>query len=92
MKIKLNIDQFEFLRKNLPEEMQKLKQFDKNFRSVTMEIDQNIADETRDWAGEELQVRGFDVNYELTSDGKLLEELIDIFYSQLINYSNKQVC
>lgn len=39
-----------------------------------------MADEIRDWASDELQRKGFDINYELTPEGKMLEELIDLFY------------
>jgi hypothetical protein len=43
-------------------------------------VDEDIADEIRDWASEELQKKGFDIDYELTPEGKILEELIDAFY------------
>ncbi len=37
-------------------------------------------DELRDWASNKLQVVGFDMNYSLTEEGKILESLIDKLY------------
>lgn len=42
-----------------------------------MEISENQADEIRDLCGEQLQIVGFDEKYELTSEGQILESLID---------------
>jgi hypothetical protein len=47
---------------------------------ITIELNEDIACTIRDWAGDKLQKVGFDNNYELTSSGKQLEELIDLFY------------
>jgi len=46
-----------------------------------LKISQNQADEIRDLCGEQLQLVGFDEKYELTSEGKILESLIDKFFS-----------
>ena len=43
----------------------------------TLDIDENIADMIRDWANNRLQVVGFDLNYNLTDEGKILESLVD---------------
>ncbi len=83
MIIKLNKNQFDYLSNSLSEKTLlrlKLKQVGKENQIVIMEIEENFADEIRDWASDELQKKGFDLNYELTSEGKLLEELIDTFY------------
>ena len=45
-----------------------------------MKIDNDYADEIRDLAGEKLQKRGFDINYKLTQEGEVLEQIIDIFF------------
>ncbi len=45
-----------------------------------LDIGDSLADEIRDLCSEELQIRGFDENYMLNEDGKILEYLIDIFY------------
>lgn len=84
MIIKLNKNQFDFLSYSLAEKYEplrlKLKQVSKENQFIIMEVDEETADEIRDWAGDELQKKGFDINYDLTSDGKILEELIDLFY------------
>ncbi|MDR2395753.1 MAG: hypothetical protein LBD57_04060 [Endomicrobium sp.] len=46
---------------------------------ITIQVDDGIADKIRNLVCNELQTSGFDVNYELTPNGKILEELIDIF-------------
>ena len=45
-----------------------------------LNISENQADEIRDLCGEQLQIAGFDENYELNSEGKILESLIDKFF------------
>ncbi len=49
--------------------------------TYSLKISEEQADEIRDLCGEQLQVVGFDEKYELTSEGKILESLIDIFFS-----------
>ena len=84
MIIKLNKNQFDFLSYSLAEKHEplrlRLKQVSKENQFIIMKVDEGTADEIRDWAGDELQKKGFDINYDLTSDGKILEELIDLFY------------
>ena len=46
-----------------------------------IEIEIELADEIRDLCSERLQIEGFDKDYELTEDGKVLEMLIDTFYN-----------
>lgn len=45
--------------------------------SNILDIDEYIADMIRDWANNKLQVVGFDLNYNLTDEGKILESLVD---------------
>lgn len=80
---KLNRNQFDYLNHSLSKEemsslMPKLVGEKKQF--VFIEVDEDMANIIRDWASDELQKKGFDINDELNSDGKILEELIDIFY------------
>jgi hypothetical protein len=46
----------------------------------TLKISEEQADELRDLCGEQLQVAGFDENYELTAEGRILESLVDKFF------------
>ena len=48
---------------------------------VTIENDEECANEIRDWMMDTQMQNGFDINYALTSDSRLLEELIDVFYT-----------
>lgn len=45
-----------------------------------IDISNDVADEIRDLCSEKLQIIGFDEKYKLTEQGKVLEELIDLFY------------
>ena len=45
-----------------------------------IKISEDQADKIRDLCGEQLQIVGFDEKYELTSEGKILDSLIDKFY------------
>ncbi len=83
MIVKLNKNQKDYLDNSLSEEREhlkiKLKTKEENHLFI-IELDDEVADEIRDWANEELQKKGFDENYELNTRGKILEELVDIFY------------
>ena len=46
----------------------------------SIDIDNVIADVIRDLCLEQLHISGFDENYNLNEEGKILEDLIDIFY------------
>jgi len=52
----------------------------KDSQYILLNIDEDTAENIRDWASEELQRKGFDVNCELTDEGKILESLVDSFY------------
>lgn len=84
MKVKLTKNVFEYLCYSLIKKQEllqfKLKEITKKNQSVILEIDEATADEIRDWASEELQEKGFDINYKFTDEGKILIELIDLFY------------
>jgi hypothetical protein len=52
----------------------------KNNKSILIECSEEQADEIRDACGEKLQIVGFGKNYELTNEGRILEDLIDKFF------------
>jgi hypothetical protein len=82
MEIKLTMEQYNFLFEELLRDediiRNKIKSTEQSLYKIL--IDDDTADEIRDLAVENLQVRGFDANYNLTKKGIILEELIDIFY------------
>jgi len=83
MIVKLTKKQFDYLSYSLSKEQEILRlklQIKKESQFIIIDVDEDTADEIRDWASDELQKKGFDVNYELTDEGKILEELIDAFY------------
>ncbi len=83
MIVKLNKKQFDYLNDSLikMQESLKLKLYivDKA-QYILIETNEETADEIRDWANEELQKKGFNIDYDLTNEGKILESLIDSFY------------
>lgn len=83
MKLKIPIEKFNYLKSNLRLEGNDL------LKNVTisnignfyfLELTEMLADKIRDWATEKLQKVGFDKEYNLTSEGQILEDLIDLFY------------
>jgi len=81
MIVKLNTKQFEFLETSLAKERADLFKYLSNGNGVALELDDQIAVLIRDWVGEKLQEVGFDENYELNDDGKILEQLEDILFN-----------
>jgi len=84
MQIKLSIDEYNFLKdsiflstdwKNLIESLSQ-----KNDDYFIIFISEDQSDELRDIFGEQLQLNGFDENYNPTPEGELLESLIDKFH------------
>jgi len=43
-------------------------------------VDKQMAEEIRSWAIDKLDIIGFDKDYELTEEGKILEGIVDKFY------------
>lgn len=79
---KLNKNQIDYLRSNLSLENKVLSDkliIVKETDSCSIEIDEETADEIYEWATNKLQKTGFDINYELTPEGKMLESLRDLF-------------
>lgn len=51
-----------------------------NDNNYLIRVTENQADEIRDLCGEQLQLVGFNEEYILTEEGKILESLIDKFF------------
>ena len=51
-----------------------------NAGSVVLDIQNEVADEFRDAFGERMQEVGFDKDYKPTTEGEILEALIDRFF------------
>lgn len=84
MKVKLNKHVFEYLKECLSLEKSDLIQsfsFKEGERKTVIEVNDDIACEIRDWADDRLLKVGFDQDYELTKEGQILQDIVDIFYS-----------
>lgn len=83
LKVKLNNKEYSYIHKAkfLDENYRKLFSFpQKENTDYVLKFSEDQVDELRDLCGEQLQVVGFDENYELTEEGKILESLIDKFF------------
>ncbi|WP_026750521.1 hypothetical protein [Sediminibacterium sp. C3] len=81
MIVKLSANQYEFLKNTLGKERSDLFKHLSNGNGVAIGINDEVVIEIRDWVGEKLQKEGFDENYELNENGKILEQLEDLLYS-----------
>ena len=81
MIIKLDTKQYNFLKDTLGKDKAELFVYLSNGNGITLEVKDEIAIEIRDWVGEKLQKEGFDENYELNENGKILEQLEDLLFS-----------
>ncbi len=48
---------------------------------LALKIPDKEADEMREIVSDDLQFRGFDTNYELTTEGRVLQDLIDKLFT-----------
>ena len=80
MKIRLNTNQYDFLKQHLSTERNDLFKYFINSDHLIFELDAETAIEVRDWVGEKMQKVGFDSNYKLNKDGIILTELEDLLY------------
>jgi hypothetical protein len=81
--IQLSKIEYDYLSKAdfLPNKLRKL--FPVNYQNKVkylLEITEDQADEIRDLCGEQLQIVGFNERYEATSEGEILESLVDKFF------------
>lgn len=75
MKIRFSENELNFLKSTLFKE--KIN-FDLTvIKEEMINMSDDFADEIRDWALKKQQIIGFDENYELTKEGKILENIID---------------
>ncbi|MEI8076014.1 MAG: hypothetical protein WCH78_14795 [Bacteroidota bacterium] len=81
MIIKLDTKQYNFLKDTLGKDRAELFVYLSNGNGIILEVKDEIAIEIRDWVGEKLQKEGFDENYELNENGKILEQLEDLLFS-----------
>lgn len=80
MIVKLNTQQYEFLKATLGKERAELFEYLANGNGVSLEVNDEIIVEISDWVGEKIQKEGFDENYELNEQGKILEQLEDLLF------------
>ena len=71
MKVKLKKEELEYLKSTFF--------FDSvdDLGNTYIDLSENYIDEIRDWASERQQMIGFDEDYNLNDEGKLLESIID---------------
>ena len=74
MKIKLSKKEFDYLLKHqkISDDMVAEKS------SMVVEFEEDYLIDLHDWVNDKLQVNGFDENYELNDEGKILDNLIDV--------------
>jgi hypothetical protein len=83
MKVKLKKDEFDYLNYSLlagNEDLHSKLQFSTRGSFFFVDVSDDIVDDVHDWAMEELQRNGFDINYDLTYEGKILQGLVDTLY------------
>ena len=79
MKVKITNAKRNYLKLTFIQENQSLRNILQDNTNI-IDINVDTMDELRDWASNKLQVVGFDMNYSLTEEGKILESLIDKLY------------
>lgn len=83
MKLRLNNKLFEYLSYNWfkKHDCSCFEQLCKNRTAnfVVIELEEDTVNLIYDWANEQLCLKGFDNNYELNTEGKILEEISDLF-------------
>lgn len=79
MYIKLTYQEFEYLVANC-KLIKEVHIYFRNKKFIKISSDVKIANSIREWALDELEIKGFDKNYELNSEGKILQALVDLFY------------
>ena len=80
--VKLNRKQFEFLNHGLKRERPDLyNELEKTDRGQNVEVffEPEIARALRDWCIEKIGLVGFDAEFNITSEGILLQGLVDMF-------------
>ncbi|MEO6284516.1 MAG: hypothetical protein ABIN80_07845 [Dyadobacter sp.] len=84
MKVKLKKEEFDYLNYSLlagNEDLYSKLQLSVRGTLFLIDVSDDIVDDLHEWAMEELQRNGFDINYDLTYEGKILQGLVDRLYS-----------
>lgn len=84
MEIKLNKEQHDYLFNNISindKTLLKSEDVEKKNESFIINISEENADIIRDKCLDVQEKKGFDEDYKLTKEGKILEQLIDLFYN-----------
>ena len=90
MKVKLKENHLKFLEKHLKKEHPKLyEDLNKNILSIVFELNDDLSIKIRDWCGDKLQLIGFDENWELNENGEIIDDLVDVFYTDKSNSNPK---
>jgi hypothetical protein len=79
MIIKLTEEQYKYLFEEIIYKIRKQIQSTKRGKFYYIQVSENVFDAINEWAKDELQKKGFDINYDLTFEGKVLEGIIDSF-------------
>ncbi|MFV0345580.1 MAG: hypothetical protein ACK5IQ_04950 [Bacteroidales bacterium] len=77
--IKMNREQHDFMQKLVASQTISISTLSKNKGSVIIEISECAMEKIRDMALDYLDIYGFDEKYELTYQGQLAENLVDLF-------------
>ncbi|MBN9400198.1 MAG: hypothetical protein J0I17_08490 ['Candidatus Kapabacteria' thiocyanatum] len=83
MQLIISKTQYEYLLDHFSKEnmaIWQLIEFQFEDKRVLLTIDEDQADDIQDWASERLLVVGFDMDYKLNPEGRILEEIMDIFF------------
>lgn len=84
MEIKLNKEQYDYLVNNVlknDKTLLKSEDVEKENEFFIINISPEDADIIRDKCEDNQEINGFDKGYNLTVEGKILEQLIDLFYN-----------
>ncbi len=74
MKIKLSKKEYDYLLEHKKISSDMIAQQS----SIVVEFEEDYLIDLHDWVNDQLQVSGFDENYELNNEGKILDNLVDI--------------
>ena len=83
MLIKLNLEVFDYLVNKLLLNQKGIKhelKLNKYPHYIFIELNADTSYKIRELAMDRLQIVGFDIKYDLTEEGKILEDIIDLFY------------
>ena len=83
MVIKLNLEVFDYLVNKLLLNQKGIKnelKINKYPHYIFIELNADTSYKIRELAIDRLQIVGFDIKYDLTEEGKILEDIIDLFY------------